>query len=408
MECIWELTMILIPGLHMQNKEYINFLAALLYKYRAKHLWIIFISSFLVALISSFFFVSSSIKTLTLQNLELQADFTVQKYRAGKVEDMPKEWLEGFHAIKGIKKITPRVYGMHFYDPGETYFMIVGIDLKSEHSREAFKKAFPNINIEEFLSKENMIIGKGVKQLFDYYEYKDHYTFRPPDKSKQKVYFHSDFDSDTQIFTNDMIIMEMQLAKKILGLKEAYFTDAAIDIQNKELLEDVRTALILSHFDMRIISKDYMRTHYENLFNYKGGVFLALYIFSLITFLLILYQRYSHITHSDAKEIAILRVCGWKISDVIYLKLAENFIVAFVSYMLGVILAYVYVFIFKAPLLKEIFLGFKNLENTSAFSPGIELSSLFGVFFLFIVPFMLVILIPVWKISISEPVEVLR
>ena len=395
-------------GSYMSNKEYINFLAALLYKYRAKHLWILLISSFLVTLISSFFFLSASIKKHTLENLESQADFVVQKYRAGKVEDMPKEWIEGFSAIKGVKKITPRVYGMHFYDPGETYFMIVGLDLQNEHSLWKFKKAFPNIDVEEFLSKENMIIGKGVKQLFDYYEYKDYYTFRPPDRSKQKVYFHSEFDADTQIFTNDMIIMDMKLAKKILGLKASYFTDIAIDIQSKEVLEDVRTALILSHFDMRIISKDYMRTHYENLFNYKGGVFLALYIFSLITFLLILYQRNSNIKDFDAKEIAILRVCGWKISDVIYLKLAENFIVAFVSYMLGVILAYVYVYIFKAPLLKEIFLGFKNLENTSAFSPSVELSSLFGVFFLFIVPFMLVILIPVWKISISEPVEVLR
>ena len=122
----------------MPSKEYIHFLAALLYKYRVKHLWIVFISSFLVALISSFFFVSSSIKTQTLENLELQADFVVQKYRAGKVEDIPKEWLKNFDAIKGVKKITPRVYGMHFYDPSETYFMIVGIDLKNDDSLGEF------------------------------------------------------------------------------------------------------------------------------------------------------------------------------------------------------------------------------------------------------------------------------
>ena len=392
----------------MLNKEYINFLAVLLYKYRVKHLWVLFISSFLVALISSFFFVSSSIKNHMLSNLKVQSDFVVQKYRAGKVEDIPQEWLEGFSKIKGIKSLAPRVYGMHFYDPAETYFMIVGIDFSNELSLKQFKKAFPSVDVNEFLSKDNMIIGEGAKKLFDYYEYKDYYTFRPPDRSKQKVYFHSDFNRETQIFTNDMILMDIKLAKKILGLKEAYFTDIAIDIDTPELLEDVRTSLILSHFNMRIISKDYMRTHYENLFNYKGGVFLALYIFSLITFLLILYQRYSTITHSDAKEIAILRVCGWKISDVIYLKLAENFIVAFISYMIGIILAYVYVYILKAPLLKEIFLGFKNLENSTSFLPTIELSSLFAIFFLFIVPFMLVILIPVWKVSISEPVEVMK
>ena len=392
----------------MLNKEYINFLTVLLVKYRAKHLWVVFISSLLIALIGSFFFISSSIKKEISLNLDSQADFVLQKYRAGKVEDIPESWIEEFKSIQGIKSVVPRVYGTHFYDPSETHFMIVGIDFSDKNASNNFKKSFPNIDISEFLSKDNMIIGSGVKELFDYYEYKDYYTFRPPDKSKKKVYFHSEFSSDSQILTNDMILMDSNLAKEILGIKKHYFTDIAIDIENQKDLEDIRTALIISHFDMRIISKDYMAKHYEDLFNYKGGVFLALYVFSLITFLLILYQRYSNITHADAKEIAILRVTGWKISDVIYLKLMENFLVAFVSYMLGVIMAYIYVYVFDAPLLKEIFLGFKNLNNTTAFVPNVEISSLASLFFIFVIPFMLVILIPVWRISISEPTEVMR
>lgn len=392
----------------MINKEYINFLAVLLVKYRAKHLWVVFISSLLIAVIASFFFISSSIKKELASNLESQADFVLQKYRAGKVENVPQSWVEEFKDIEGVKSVAPRVYGVHFYDPSETYFMIVGIDFSDKNAVENFKKSFPNIDIAKFRSRDNMIIGSGVKELFDFYEYKDYYTFRPPDKSKKKVYFHSEFSRESQILTNDMILMDSKLAKEILGIKKHYFTDIAIDIENQKDLEDIRTALIISHFDMRIISKDYMAKHYEDLFNYKGGVFLALYIFSLITFLLILYQRYSNITHTDAKEIAILRVTGWKISDVIYLKLMENFLVAFVSYMLGVILAYLYVYVFDAPLLSEIFLGFKNLNNTTAFVPNVDFSSLISIFFIFVIPFMLVILVPVWRTSISEPIELMR
>lgn len=392
----------------MLNKEYINFLVALLVKYRVKHIWVIVIGSFLVALLCSFFFVSSSIKKDTFANIEAQSDFVAQKYRAGKVQDMPLSWLDGFKNIKGIASVTPRVYGIHFYNPSESHFMIVGIDLSNQSSRENFQKTFPKIDIEEFLSKDHMIIGSGVQELFDYYEYKEYYTFRLPDRSKQKVYFHSELPKNSQIYTNDMIVMESRLAKKILGIEQDNCTDVAIDSSDPEDLEAIRVALILSHFDMRIISKEFMKKDYENLFNYKGGVFLTLYIFSLITFLLLLYQRYSNITQSDAKEIAILRVSGWKISDVIYLKLLENFIVAFVSYMLGVILAYFYVFLFKAPLIKEIFLGFHNLNNSVAFSPAVELSSLLFSFLLFVIPFIFVILIPVWRISIVEPLEVMR
>jgi len=61
-----------------------------------------------------------------------------------------------------------------------------------------------------------------------------------------------------------------------------------------------------------------------------------------------------------------------------------------------------------APLIKEIFLGFKNLSNSVAFDPHFEISSLLSSFFLFVVPFILVVLIPVWKVAIKEPTEVLR
>ena len=392
----------------MPSKEYINFLAVLLYNYRTRHLWIVFISVLLVSIISSALFVSSSIKRDIFLTLDSQPDFTIQKYKAGKVLNTPSEWVDEFSEINGIASSTSRVYGMHFYEPSETYFMIVGIDFFDKSTIKSLEKVFENLDVSEFLSRDNMIIGSGVKELFDYYKYKDSYSFRPPDRSIKKVYFHSEFPKDTQMITNDMVIMDIDLAREILGLEDDEVTDIAIEVPNPLELEMVKTKLIVSHFDMRIIAKEDIAKYYENLFNYKGGIFLALYLISLITFLLILYQRYSTVVHSDAKEIAILRLSGWKISDVIWLKLSENFIISVSSYMLGIIIAYFYVYILNAPLIKEIFLGFNNLSNSVAFSPNIDIASLVLIFLIFVIPFMLVILIPVWRVAISEPYEVLR
>jgi ABC-type lipoprotein release transport system permease subunit len=351
--------------------------------------------------------VSSITKDINL-TLNSQPDFLVQKYRAGKVLDAPVEWVDEFLDIDGVSSVTARVYGTHFYEPSESYFTIVGVDFFDENSVKNFQKLFKDIDIAKFLSRDNMIVGSGVKELFDFYEYKGYYTFRPPDRSIKKVFIYDEFPKETQILTNDIIVMDINLAREILGLEEGYVSDIAIDVPNKLEYEMVKTKLIISHFDMRIISKEDIKKYYENLFNYKGGVFLALYILSLITFLLILYQRYSSVTYSDAKEIAILRVTGWKISDVIWLKLSENFIIAFVSYLLGVIVAYIYVYIFKAPLVKEIFLGYNNLSNSVGFSHNIDISMLVLIFLIFVIPFMLVVLIPVWRASISEPYEVMR
>jgi ABC-type lipoprotein release transport system permease subunit len=78
------------------------------------------------------------------------------------------------------------------------------------------------------------------------------------------------------------------------------------------------------------------------------------------------------------------------------------------SYIFGVSFAYIHVYLLNAPLLKYIFLGYSNLTNTTTFSPDIALEDLVLIFFIFITPFMLSILIPIWRVSISEPTEVMR
>jgi ABC-type lipoprotein release transport system permease subunit len=373
-----------------------------------KYLWISIVSTLLVGVIASVLFVSDSIKRDIYLTIDSQPDFVVQRYRAGKVLDAPLEWVDEFSEIKGVKSSTQRVYGIHFYEPLESYFMIVGVDFFDVCTIKSLQKVFDTLDISEFLSRDNMIIGLGVKELFDYYEYKDYYNFRPPDRSIKKVYFHSVFPKDTQMITNDMVMMDINLARKILGLNDDEVTDIAIEVPNPLELEMVKTKLITSHFDIRIISKEDIKKSYENIFNYKGGVFLILYLICFITFLLILYQRYTSIIDIDSKEVAILRISGWKIDDIIWLKLSENFIVALGSYMMGIIIAYFYVYILDAPLLKEIFLGFNNLNNSVSFSQSIDVATLFLIFLIFVIPFMLAILIPVWRIAIKDPYEVLR
>ena len=392
----------------MFNKHYINFIIILLLKYRARHLWVFVIASLLVALLSAFFFITSSLEQQNKNILETHPDFVVQKYRAGRVHDVPLSWVKEYSTIAGVKEVSARVYGIHFYDPSENYFTIVGIDFEDKKVLENFKKIFPNISIQEFLSKEHMIIGTGAKKLFEYYEYKEYYTFRPPNKSKQRVYFHSEIPQNSAVYTNDMVLMDVKLARKILGLADDYCSDVALTLKENADKEEVRVALMLSHFDIRILFKDFLQKDFTNILNYKGGVFLALYLFSFITFLLLLFQRYTHVTHNEVKEIAIFRMSGWTISDIIYLKLLENFIVASFAFMLGFSIAYIYVFYFHAPLLREIFLGFHNLQNHATFVQNISPSIVFESFFLFVIPFMLVILIPVYKTATIEPHEALR
>ncbi len=389
----------------MLNK--LNFLLILLITYKKKHLSIFFISTLLIALVGSVVFLTSSIKQDIYSTLDAQADFTIQRFKAGKVLNTPQTWIDEFLEINGVSNAQGRVYGMHFYEPNETYFMIVGVDFYDEQMVKNLKSLVENIDIDKFLERKNMIIGAGIKEFLDEYHYFDYYTFRPPDRSKEKVYIYEQMNNVSDIVSNDIVIMDIELARTILGVQEGYVTDIILKTPNKEELETINTKLRISHFNMRIIQKNDIKNHYENLYNYKGGIFLVLYIIVLITFLLILYQRYSMVKAVDAKEIAILRLTGWKIDEIVWFKMFENFIVIVSAYIIGIFLAYFFVYGLDAPLLKHIFLGYDNLSNNTTFSPNISSKELVVIFLMFVVPFIVTIVVPVWRISVKEVSEVL-
>lgn len=390
----------------MLNK--FHFLLILLITYKKKHLSLFLISTLLIALVSSILFISSSIKKDTYSTLAHQADFTIQRYKAGKVLNTPEVWIDEFLEINGVTNAQGRIYGTHYYEPAEQYFLIVGVDFYDTQVSDSIQKLVNNLDTEVFLDKNNMIIGSDVKDFLDEYHFFDYYTFRPPDRSIEKVFIYESFPKESDIVSRDMIIMDKSLARKILGVEEDYVSDIVLSAPNPQEIETINTKLRISHFDMRIIPKQEIQKYYENLFNYKGGVFLVLYIIVLTTFFLILYQRYSMIHNTDAKELAILRQLGWKIKEVVWFKIAENIFIILIAYLLGVLLAYLYVYYFDAPILKYIFLGYSNLNTQTTFSPDIAIRDLFLIFLFFVIPFIATIVYPVWKLAIKEPSELIK
>jgi ABC-type lipoprotein release transport system permease subunit len=390
----------------MRNK--FNFLLILLRNNPKKHLAVFTLSSLLIWLLASVLFISSSLQKDIFSTLDAQADITLQRYKHGLRLDTPQSWVDEALSIQGVSKAQGRIYGQHYYEPKEQYFTIVGIDFYDEQVQEELSKLLKNIDIEKFLSRKNMIIGSSVKEFFDEYAYTKSYTFRPPDRSKEKVYIYDILPKESSLIGSDVILMDKQEARKILGIKEGYVSDVVLEVPNKQEHQMVYEKLIMTHFDSRIITKEDIAKHYKNLFNYKGGVFLILYLIALTTFLLLLYQRYLMIKTEDAKEIAILRSLGWQIKEIIWFKILENFIIVFFAYLTGVTAALIYVYYFNAPLLKYIFVGFNNLNNDASFSPSIQLSDLSLLFIFFVVPFLLAVVIPVWKLAITEPNEVMK
>ena len=392
----------------MKNSVFFNFLFLLLIKHKSKHIAIFIISILIVFLISSVLFISNSLKKEVFSTLNNQSDFIIQKTNNGKIFDTPISWVEDFSSINGVRNVQQRVYGHYYFMPENVYFTIVGVDLFEENTNKNIKELLSVLNISNFLQNDSMIIGNGIKKIFDKYHYFDSYDFKLLDKQSLNVKIFKDLPQEANLVANDLIIMDINLAKKILNIDEENSTDIVLNVPNDLEKQNIKEQLILKHSNIRILQKENLKKEYENMFNYKGGIFLVLFIVVIFTFILILYQRYSMISSSDKKEIGILKAVGWSIKDIIKLKIIENFIVGFMAFIIGVVFAYIFVFIFNAPILRNIFIGFSNVQNDFILNANIEFSTLITLFLFFIIPFLSAVLIPVWKIAVIDANESMK
>ena len=392
----------------MKNSVFFNFLFLLLSKHKSKHIAIFIISILIVFMISSVLFISNSLKKEVFSTLNNQSDFVIQKTNNGKIFDTPISWIDDFSSINGVKNIQQRVYGQYYFMPENVYFTIIGVDFFEENTNKNIKELLSVLNISDFLQNDSMIIGNGIKKIFEKYHYFDSYDFKLLNKQSLNLKIFKDLPQEANLVANDLIIMDINLAKKILNINEENSTDIVLNVPNDLEKQNIKEQLILKHSNIRILQKEALKKEYENMFNYKGGIFLVLFIVVIFTFILILYQRYSMISSSDKKEIGILKAVGWSIKDIIKLKIIENFIIGFMAFIIGVIVAYIFVFILNAPILKNIFIGFSNVQNDFILNANIEFSTLITLFLFFIIPFLSAVLIPVWKIAVIDANESMK
>ena len=253
-----------------------------------------------------------------------------------------------------------------------------------------------------------MLVGEGVNSFLESHYYKDNFTFKLKDGTFKEVNIYKTLPKLSNLITNDMVVVPIELAREIFGMKESAVTDITLNVKNDAEWDNIISKIHLLFYDVRVVEKREVKKAYENLYNYKGGLFLILYFITLVTFILILYQRYSMVYSTERKEIGILRAIGWSIKDILKLKFYENLLIVIVSFILGTVVAYIFVFMFNAPLLIEIFLGGENLKNSVELIPVLKFGVLGSIFLFYAIPFLAAVLIPAWKIAVTPAKEAMQ
>ncbi|RLA83461.1 MAG: ABC transporter permease [Epsilonproteobacteria bacterium] len=369
-----------------------------------KSLFIAIVFTFLTALLTSIFFITNSIKYELNTTVDALPQIIVQNTKASRVAEIDVSSTDKLLDIPGINSVNARVWGYYYFANAGVNFTLVGID----EFEEQYSDTLEGVVKKGDFNSSGMYIGSGVRDILNSSYYKEYFNFIKPDGKIKKVEILGQFDSDTELESNDMIVMSKDTLREIFGIEESKATDIVVKVANVEEIGTVALKIEQMFPNTRVITNDDMKLSYENIFNYKSGIFLALFVIAIFTFFIIIYDKMSGLSSEQKREVGILKAIGWRVEDVLKEKFYESLILSLFAYILGVILALSYVYILNAPLLRDIFIGYSDLKPTFEISFILDFQTLFLVFFLSVPIYIAATIIPSWKVATLEADDVIR
>ena len=374
---------------------------------KAKSFFIVFVFTLLTFLLTSVFFITTSLKYELDATVDSLPQIIVQKIKAGRHYDIDEDMLDSLLEIEGVEDGVARVWGYYYFANAGVNFSVVGLDEYEKQYKKSFEKIVKKIELQKD-DKSFMVVGKGVQKTMNKSYYKEYFNFIKPDGTLKKVYLGGVFDADTELESNDVIVMSKESVREIFDMDEDKATDIVLKVANPKEVPTIVSKIKSIYPDTRIITSDDLKVSYQNIFDYKSGIFLALFIVSLFTFFIIIYDKSSGLSSEEKREIGILKAIGWRVDDVLKEKFYESFIISFFAYTLGVGLAFVFVYMFDAPLLQNVFVGYSQLKTDFELPFVFDIQTLFLVFFLSVPIYVGATIIPSWKVATLEADEVIR
>ena len=390
------------------NLYLVEFAINALLRAKRKNIFVFIVFTLLTALLTATFLITNSIKYELQTTVDALPQIIVQKIKAGRHYDIDNSVVEDIITIAGVSQATPRVWGYYYFANAGVNFSIVGIEQYEEQYTDALSKIAERFDFDELHKKSGMIVGQGVQKVLKENYYSDYFNFIKPDGSFKKVYLSGLFRGDTQLESNDIILMSKQDVREIFDIPSNKATDIVVKVSNPNEIPTIASKIKLMYPDSRVITSSDLEVSYQNIFDYKSGVFLALFVVALFTFFMIIYDKASGLSSEEKREIGVLKAVGWRVDDVLKEKFYEAFIISFFAYILGVLIAFGYVYILKAPLLQNIFVGYSQLKTTFELPFVFDIQTLFLVFLLSVPIYIAATIIPSWRAATVDVDEVIR
>lgn len=348
--------------------------------------------------------ISEGVKFQASISVEQGADIYVTLDNYGSNAPIPLEFIERFRRLEGVVRVVPRIVGRTYF--ANRLSAIVGV---------LPENLPPGLNFIEgrvFGKRGEVIIGKALSEEFDLRRGMMFSLSQNPYITFRVVGIFE--PGTTTIWSSDMILMSFKDASDFF-LMEGKATDILIYTRPgyaAKLAEKIQVDWAVNENStdppLRVQDKNLVKRYFLRGYNYKAGVFTALYTVAFALAIPSILVTSGFGLTERRREIGVLKATGWQTQEVLEMVALENLVISLTGAPLAILLSIVWLKVFNGAFIAQFFIAelglFTRFPVPARFLPLPALLS----FFFAVVLTMVGSLYSTWKTAIIPPAEAMR
>lgn len=362
---------------------------------RGKNIALVSVYAFVLFLLASVLFSAEALKREAAQILQDAPAMTIQRLVAGRQDLIPTDYIDPIKQIRGVQSVEPRLWG-YYYDAlsGANYTIMI------------------NAALEDRIGE--IIIGSGVSRRSaegmpsGEMRENDILPFKTYDGSILPLKIKGLLPFTSELVSADLILMSETDFRKLFPIASGHATDLILTVRNTKELSTIASKITQLYPDTRPILRDEILRTYEASFDWRGGVIMMVLSGALCAFVILAWDKATGLSGEEKREIGILKAVGWETTDILLMKFWEGAAVSLASFFIGVLLAYLHIFVGSAILFEPVLKGWSVLYPNFRLTPYISVYQIATLFFLTVVPYTVITIIPSWRSATIDPDSVMR
>ena len=343
---------ILVPAFRRQRALLEWGLASLLRR-RGKTVVFGAVLTLIVFLLASLAFLRASVRLEAAAMLQDAPDLVVQRLVAGRQELVPQTAAATVRAIPSVRRAHGRLWG-YYYDPaaGANYTLVVP-PLEPPTAGETA--------IGAGISRSRQGYSRDVLALRSYRSEAVLFTVKAvlPDRA--------DF------VAGDVMLVSEPDFRALFALPTDVVNDIVVHLAPDADPAAVTREILRTLPGARVVTKPEMRATAASFLDWRSGLTLVVVLAMALALVIVAADKPSALSVEEQQEMGILRALGWSRAEVLVAKAWESLVVSITALLVGMLAAYVHVYLYGAALFAPVLRGWAVLTPSLQLVPSLDI-----------------------------------